>query len=349
MTINEMFNMAKGQTLTQDGCEADVDDKRYNIGDISQKTGLQKTANGWVKPRSGKAPGAKTGPGETPEGKGNPAGEKWKENTDYLGRKRISMETPQGGKVSIYESENPKQKNARFRVDTGDHYNEFNTIEEAKAFAEEHYGVKNDPKLAKEIENMNHFEESKKAAQSAKREEARKADRREGEARAEDFRKNEKKQDFSVLTKMKFRWDERDDGKEGFLLEDPRGSQVFVDEKDVSGGYPNYTIKPGSAIHEALNLFNIPFNINVGEAGGNITKVTDPQSYEESKKNYRPFKNAKKEDLEYVVEQYKKHPPTHEIARKQRDQAVAELAARGAEDSAPRILTKDTKIRVRKA
>lgn len=67
MTINEMFNMAKGQTLTQDGCEADVDDKRYNIGDISQKTGLQKTANGWVKPKNGKAPGAKTGPGESPK------------------------------------------------------------------------------------------------------------------------------------------------------------------------------------------------------------------------------------------------------------------------------------------
>lgn len=67
MTIQNMFNMAKGQTLTQDGCETDVDDKRYNIGDISQKTGLQKTANGWVKPRNGKAPGAKTGPGESPK------------------------------------------------------------------------------------------------------------------------------------------------------------------------------------------------------------------------------------------------------------------------------------------
>ena len=54
MTIQNMFNMAKGQTLTQDGCETDVEDKRYNIGDISQKTGLQKTANGWVKPKNGK-------------------------------------------------------------------------------------------------------------------------------------------------------------------------------------------------------------------------------------------------------------------------------------------------------
>ena len=32
-----------------------VKDKVYQIGEISQKTGLQKTANGWVKPKTGKA------------------------------------------------------------------------------------------------------------------------------------------------------------------------------------------------------------------------------------------------------------------------------------------------------
>ena len=51
-------------------------------------------------------------------------------------------------------------------------------------------------------------------------------------------------------------------------------------------------------------------------------------------KTARPFKNANKEDLEYIVEQYKKRPPTHEIARKQRDQAVAELSARELEKPA---------------
>ncbi len=70
---------------------------------------------------------------------------KWQKNEDYLGRERISMKTPQGGKVSIYESDNPKQKNARFRVDTGSHYNEFNTMEEAKAFAEKQYGAESKP------------------------------------------------------------------------------------------------------------------------------------------------------------------------------------------------------------
>lgn len=31
-----------------------VEDKTYNIGEISEKTGLQKTANGWVKPKGNK-------------------------------------------------------------------------------------------------------------------------------------------------------------------------------------------------------------------------------------------------------------------------------------------------------
>lgn len=57
------------------------------------------------------------------------------------------MKTPSGGSVSIYESKNPNQKNNRFRVDTGTHYNDFNTLEEAKAFAEKEYGGNNSVKI----------------------------------------------------------------------------------------------------------------------------------------------------------------------------------------------------------
>lgn len=64
--------MVKADRYTADGCEelnkareADVKDRRYNIGEISEKTGLQKTANGWVKPKNGKQPGAKNNPNET--------------------------------------------------------------------------------------------------------------------------------------------------------------------------------------------------------------------------------------------------------------------------------------------
>lgn len=70
--------------------------------------------------------------------------EKWSKGKDYLGQERLEMKTRQGGKVSIYETESDKQKNNRFRVDTGTHTNHFNTLEEAKAFAEKHYGSSND-------------------------------------------------------------------------------------------------------------------------------------------------------------------------------------------------------------
>lgn len=50
--------MAKADRYTADGREAiakareaDVEDRTYQIGEISQKTGLQKTAEGWVTPK----------------------------------------------------------------------------------------------------------------------------------------------------------------------------------------------------------------------------------------------------------------------------------------------------------
>ena len=104
MALKDIFKMTKANRYTADGREelikaqeAVTEDRRYNIGEISEKTGLQKTANGWVKPKNGKQPGAKTGPGKSPDATGG----KWKENKDYLGRKRISMETPQGGKEDL--------------------------------------------------------------------------------------------------------------------------------------------------------------------------------------------------------------------------------------------------------
>ena len=71
MALKNLFDMVKADRYTADGREAiikaqeeETEDKVYNIGDISQKTGLMKTANGWVKPKNGKQPGAKK---ETPE------------------------------------------------------------------------------------------------------------------------------------------------------------------------------------------------------------------------------------------------------------------------------------------
>ena len=65
MALKNIFDIIRADRYTADGREeiikaqeADVEDRRYNIGEISEKTGLQKTANGWVKPKNGKQPAA---------------------------------------------------------------------------------------------------------------------------------------------------------------------------------------------------------------------------------------------------------------------------------------------------
>lgn len=82
MALKNLFDMVKADRYTADGREAlikaqeaETEDKVYQIGEISQKTGLQKTANGWVKPKSGKQPGAKKeNPTRTFEFKAGPDG-----------------------------------------------------------------------------------------------------------------------------------------------------------------------------------------------------------------------------------------------------------------------------------
>ena len=71
MALKDIFTMIKADRYTADGCEeikkaqkAITEDIKYNNGDISQKTGLMKTPNGWVEPPKGKQPSAKGEPGE---------------------------------------------------------------------------------------------------------------------------------------------------------------------------------------------------------------------------------------------------------------------------------------------
>lgn len=68
MAINNLWEMVKADHYTAEGREviakareADVEDRIYQIGEISQKTGLQKTAEGWVKPKSGNSAGGAKG------------------------------------------------------------------------------------------------------------------------------------------------------------------------------------------------------------------------------------------------------------------------------------------------
>lgn len=66
MSLKNLFEIAKKDWYTADGreelnkaLETEVEDRVYKIGEISQKTGLMKTANGWVKPKTGNAGSAK--------------------------------------------------------------------------------------------------------------------------------------------------------------------------------------------------------------------------------------------------------------------------------------------------
>lgn len=80
MALKDIFTMVKADRYTADGREelnkareADVEDRTYQIGEISQKTGLQKTANGWVKPKNGKVAGSAKKEGSEPAASKTPS------------------------------------------------------------------------------------------------------------------------------------------------------------------------------------------------------------------------------------------------------------------------------------
>lgn len=119
MALKNLFDMAKADKYTADGREAlikaqeaETEDKVYQIGEISQTTGLQKTANGWVKPKNGKQPGAKK---ETPEEFIKKAKEKQRAKTEA--RLKEEQAKPQKAIESArqnfeeYKKENPDWQN----------------------------------------------------------------------------------------------------------------------------------------------------------------------------------------------------------------------------------------------
>ena len=75
MALKDLLKAADADRYTQDGrdelnaaLQADVEDRTYKTGEISQKTGLQKQPDGsWAPPKKGKAAGAKTGEEKSPK------------------------------------------------------------------------------------------------------------------------------------------------------------------------------------------------------------------------------------------------------------------------------------------
>lgn len=128
MALKNLFDMVKADRYTADGREAiikaqeeETEDQVYNIGDISRKTGLMKTANGWVKPPKGKQPGAKKeNPTRTFEFKagpdGNPVAGSGKEVKTYKTKKEAEaalkkQNAAPANKTTIRQGPNTKTLN----------------------------------------------------------------------------------------------------------------------------------------------------------------------------------------------------------------------------------------------
>lgn len=153
MTLFDMFNKAAG--LTEDA-------KKYNTGDISEKTGLQKQPDGSWKPPKAK--------GSQPKGTEKKAKDMtYKEAAPKLNEKQkelISNMAKQNGK-SVEEV--------------------FETFKDIIGFGEY------DPKLAEELDRNTRFEQEKLAKKRQKKEEELRQQRQEGEAAARAFKEKVEK------------------------------------------------------------------------------------------------------------------------------------------------------------
>lgn len=276
MALKDIFTMVKADRYTQDGREEiikaqeEVEDVRYNIGDISQKTGLMKTANGWVEPPKGKAKGAKTGAGKSP-----------------------------------------------------------------------------DKQLAKEIENGDHFERQKKEAAKRKREEALKADRREGEARADDFRRKVESGEIVYNKKTgKFEDGKKSESKStGSKLDEKKAALKEIESMiDNAGDYDDIEEmeKERQKLIKEIKKEekSAPAKTESKPSAPKALKLPDEKSSFQTDVNR--MKKLKKEDYKQYTVQLEKLHSKYPINK------WKDLLAKTTSDAAPRVLTGDCKIRIKK-
>lgn len=338
MALKDIFKMTKANRYTADGREelikaqeAVTEDRRYNIGEISEKTGLQKTANGWVKPKSGKQPGMNKmtswgtpsepsenvkhlkdpNPGIPSQGNdiaingkaykahlGDTILTKSGQKYEYAGKTstgKIRVTSREGSTpittaidekeiLGLSEPENmsPKEKAALRTAE-----NNTESKPAPKSLAGTPNGVKNDPKLAKEIANMNHFKESKEAAQKAKREEALKADRREGEANAEAYRKSFNEKALKEWTESAKR-DAKAYNENMVIMQHPGGQTTAVREgspdveKAEAKGYKKMSlVRPDGSVKK-----------HEGPAGSKSAEPQRSEAYKRGEKLAKPAEST---------------------------------------------------------
>lgn len=125
-TIEQMYNEAK----------ALVEDRTYNIGEISEKTGLQKTANGWRTPKGNKIKEKNT----EKKAEHKPV-DNWEETRMASGK---IYDTPDKS-YRIIERKDIDTGESTFDIrnlknDRAEDIKGIKSLKEAKAFVEKHYG-----------------------------------------------------------------------------------------------------------------------------------------------------------------------------------------------------------------
>lgn len=107
--IEDVFRILKADRYTKDGCDEIqkakdtlAEDEKYNIGDISKKTGLMKTANGWVEPKKARAGAGKPNQEKARKDGGSKPTESKPANTEW--------ETKGKYQIKKFENENDLDK-----------------------------------------------------------------------------------------------------------------------------------------------------------------------------------------------------------------------------------------------
>lgn len=344
MALKDIFTMVKADRYTQDGREqiikaqkAETEDARrtYQIGEISEATGLQKTAQGWKPP------------------KGN-GGSKSKPSTNEDYTKMDGMELSdkikeQSAKVKQLEEKGKSEKNGFRRQAIAQEYvkeksklNEMNkALDTPSKGGAESKPLDPDKKLAKEIANMNHFSESKKEAAKARREEALRQERREGEARADDFRKK--------VESGEIKYNEAT----GRFEESKSGNLKSKDPQEIKR-----SIKPETEF-EAKEMDRIS-NFVEEETGADLGMALQArESYYKNMKNPTPEQQKGLAALMKIEQKlgYGKKSEGPALSGQKKTISHQEYKdgplygpaeSKPASDSAPRALTGDCKVRVKK-
>ena len=324
MALKDIFTMVKADRYTQDGREeiikaqeTEVEDRTYNIGEISQKTGLMKTANGWVEPPKGKAKGAKTGAGKSSK------------NTDYSkmdGEELSDLIKEQTSKVKELEEKGRTEKNGFRRQFIAHEYAE----EKAK------------------LDQMNRALDTpakspdKKAAKTESKQVENKTTVRQGT--------NTKTLNESPAEHIKKNWDAYDkysqSDMENLVLR-PSGYEE-TDSYSVMGGgkrvqYSKEGVEDIVLFYDKdgeLDDYEISKKTESKPSAPKALKLPDEKSSFQTDVNR--MKKLKKEDYKQYTVQLEKLHSKYPINK------WKDLLDKTTSDSAPRVLTGDCKIRLKK-